>query len=90
MKTVHLIISGLVQGVYFRKSTQEQAIVFSLTGWVRNLENGNVECVATGSPEAINLLIRWCAKGPDAARVDNVGVSEMPEVQVFDGFEIRR
>lgn len=66
------IISGHVQGVWFRGSTQEQANRLEITGWAKNLANGNVEVIACGSEENLNILHQWLLQGPKNARVDNV------------------
>lgn len=68
-----LWISGKVQGVFFRKSTQARARELGLRGWVRNLADGRVELWAEGEAAALEALERWCeAGGPPAARVDAV------------------
>lgn len=66
------IISGKVQGVYFRASTQEKAQELGLTGWVRNLTDGTVELEATGEESSIKLLSDWLKVGPNGACVSNV------------------
>lgn len=70
-----ITVSGLVQGVFFRGNTVEQAVSLNLTGWVRNLENGDVEIVAEGEKEKIDKLIGWCHAGPSMARIDSVTVA---------------
>ena len=72
MSQVHLIISGKVQGVFYRASCQETAQRLGLTGWVRNLPDGSVEVLAQGEKEKIEKLIEWCRKGPDGAKVSGV------------------
>lgn len=75
-----LLVSGRVQGVWFRGSCAEQARALGVHGWARNLPDGRVEVVAEGPPEAVATLERWCHRGPPAARVDAVeGTDEPPE-----------
>jgi acylphosphatase len=71
-ETVHAVISGRVQGVWFRGWTCEQARDLGLSGWVRNRRDGTVEAVFSGSPDAVRRMIEHCHKGPPAARVDRV------------------
>lgn len=72
-ETVHVIISGRVQGVWFRGWTCEQARGLGLTGWVRNRrDDGTVEAVFSGRTDAVRRMIEMCHKGPPAARVDAV------------------
>ncbi len=69
---VHLVVSGLVQGVYFRYSTVEEATLLGVCGWVRNLPDGRVEVEAEGERAALESLVRFCRRGPPAARVDEI------------------
>lgn len=70
----HLIVSGKVQGVFYRASCQEVAIQYGLKGWVRNLPSGEVEALIQGEKEKIEKLIDWCKKGPPHARVSDVKI----------------
>ena len=63
----HLMISGRVQGVFYRMETQRAAGRLGVTGWVRNKPNGMVEAVATGEKKAVDALIQWCRTGPPAS-----------------------
>ena len=72
----HLRIHGLVQGVYYRQSLQEQAQALEVTGWVRNRLDSSVEAVLCGSPQALERLIEWSRTGPPAAVVSEVVVTE--------------
>ncbi|MEN6463600.1 MAG: acylphosphatase, partial [Syntrophaceae bacterium] len=72
MKRVHLIVSGRVQGVFFRARTKAMAESLDLKGWVRNLSDGSVEAVFEGSGPAVNEAVEWCRKGPSRAVVTNV------------------
>ena len=74
MLQASLIISGKVQGVFYRASCQEVAQRLGLTGWVKNLSGGNVEVLAQGEKEKIEKLIQWCKKGPPGAMVSDVNI----------------
>ncbi|MEW6026311.1 MAG: acylphosphatase [Planctomycetota bacterium] len=76
MKAVraHLLISGVVQGVFFRHYAFETAHKLGLTGWVRNLASGQVEAVIEGPKNNVDEMIKWCHHGPDSARVTNVDI----------------
>jgi len=80
-------VSGRVQGVWFRGSTQAEARRRGADGWVRNCRDGSVEAVFEGPPEAVVALVAWCGRGPPAARVENVEWwEETPEG--LHGFDI--
>ena len=85
---MHCLVTGRVQGVWYRAATREQAQRLALDGWVRNLEDGSVEVVAAGEPAAIGALCAWLWQGPRAARVDSVTVEECSEA-VGSGFDVR-
>ena len=89
MPTIHLIIKGKVQGVFFRATAKDVADEIGVTGWVKNTEEGNVEIMATGSEEQLDKLIEWCRKGPKRAIVTGV-VENSREEQHFTGFEVLR
>lgn len=72
MPQVHLLISGRVQGVFFRMHTHKKAVELKLTGWVRNLSGGEVEAFAEGPEEKLMAFIEWCHQGPPAADVEDV------------------
>ena len=86
---VHLIISGVVQGVLFRAGASRAAYALKLNGFVRNLSNGNVEVLAEGDEEALQKLIDWCRKGPLGARVDHIEMTWGEAKGQFDQFQIR-
>ncbi|MEP0825598.1 MAG: acylphosphatase [Nitrososphaera sp.] len=70
----HILVSGTVQGVYFRQNTKEVATKHNVTGWVRNLPDGRVEAILEGNEPDVNKVIEWCHVGPPKAKVDNVSV----------------
>ena len=72
MHRLHLKIHGLVQGVFYRATAQEEGTRLGLTGWIRNCPNGCVEIVAEGARDHLTALRDWCRKGPPAARVDEL------------------
>lgn len=89
MKRVHVIISGRVQGVFFRAETQRTAMNFNLAGWVRNTADGRVEAVFEGEDENVDKMIAWCHIGPPAARVQEVIAEEEPYTGEFRDFNIK-
>lgn len=88
-KRVHVVISGKVQGVFYRDSTKQKAQQLSVNGWVRNLNDGRVEAVFEGDEQAIHDLIDWCYKGPRLAQVSDVDVRFLSVTNEFDTFSIR-
>jgi acylphosphatase len=80
-------VSGRVQGVFFRASTRQEALRLGLCGYARNLPDGRVEVVASGSADAMNALERWLWQGPPAARVGEVVRGDYADA-VADGFDI--
>ena len=89
MIACHLLITGLVQGVFFRASTEQKAKESGLTGWVRNTDDGAVEVHAEGPENVLNEFIEWCKKGPPKARVDSVKMTKT-KPEHFSSFEIMR
>jgi acylphosphatase len=85
MVAAHFLVSGRVQGVFYRASAREQALALGLSGYARNLPDGRVEVLACGSASAIDAFERWLWQGPAAARVDAVTreAAAAPEVQGF-------
>ena len=71
---VRVVISGRVQNVFFRASTEREARRLGLGGSVRNLEDGTVEAVFEGPASAVDAAVEWCRVGPDRARVKSVEV----------------
>ncbi len=84
----HCIVSGRVQGVFFRDSTRRMAVELGVSGYARNLVDGTVEVLACGSEQAVNALCDWLRQGPPSARVDDI-VCELRDYRAQDGFSIR-
>lgn len=82
------MVSGRVQGVYFRGSASDIARDLGLTGWVRNLADGRVEATACGDAAVLDAFARWLAHGPPHARVADVVAREV-EPQTYADFSIR-
>ena len=74
--TRHLIITGRVQGVYYRESMRIEADRLGVTGWVRNRRDGAVEAMVHGDPEWVEALIQWAWQGPPAAQVASIVITE--------------
>lgn len=89
MPTVHLLVKGEVQGVFFRATAKRTAENIGITGWVKNTKDGNVEAMVSGSDPQLQKFISWCKKGPEKAIVDEVIVTEKEEAG-FRGFAILR
>ncbi len=84
-----VLISGRVQGVFFRASTRDVAERLGLKGYVRNLPGMKVEAVFEGPKDKVEQAIAWCHQGPPAARVSKVDVRWAEPKGEFSGFEIR-
>ena len=87
MKCTHLIVSGRVQGVFFRANVRDKALQLGLKGYAKNLPNGDVEIVAEGNEEKIKELIDFIKKGPGIASVTGIQVKHK-EPESFKNFEI--
>lgn len=70
----HLLVSGKVQGVFYRKYTQRVGSALGLTGWVRNLPNGEVEILAEGTATELDAIQRWCYTGSPKSKVTAVNL----------------
>jgi len=86
---VHLIISGRVQGVFYRHNTMKKAVELELKGWVKNLPDGNVEAIFEGIPKRVHEMIRWCHMGPPFADVKNVEEVWEEPTDEFSSFDLR-
>lgn len=89
MVAVSITVYGKVQGVFFRKFTQQIAHSLDIKGFVKNNTDGSVYIEASGEDEQVQKLIDWCAKGPAASRVDKTEVNNISPGK-YSGFEIRR
>lgn len=87
MPAINLRVTGSVQGVFYRATTQEKAKELNLNGWVKNCPDGAVEIFAEGADDALTEFTNWCHHGPDTAEVDGVEIKEVDE-QGTEGFEI--
>lgn len=84
----HVVITGIVQGVFFRLETQHVAEKYGVSGWVRNQRDGSVEAVCEGEREAVDALLAWCRKGPPRASVANVDVQWQNYTGEFSKFRV--
>ncbi|MCW8924129.1 MAG: acylphosphatase [Gammaproteobacteria bacterium] len=89
MACYRYLISGRVQGVFYRASAQHQASVLGLCGWVRNLQDGRVELLACGDEAVLDELEKWLQIGPQYAKVSNIEVIAETSKELFDTFEVR-
>ena len=89
MPTVHLIIKGKVQGVFYRATAKNLAEEIGLCGWIKNIAEGNVEAAVTGTEMQLQHFIKWCKIGPSGSKVVEVIVTDVGEEQ-FDKFRIRK
>lgn len=84
----HAIISGRVQGVFFRMETLGAANRIGVNGWVRNLSNGAVEAVFEGDKDQVGAILEWCRTGPPNSRVDGVKVDWQNYSGEFSDFRV--
>jgi acylphosphatase len=87
--SVHVLISGRVQGVFFRANTKQQAEMLGLSGWVRNTRDGKVEAIFEGEEEGVNQILKWCYRGPSLSKVEKVDVKKQEPTNEYDDFSIR-
>ena len=83
------LISGRVQGVFYRASAQQQAVKLGLSGWVRNLPDGRVELLACGDQTVLEELEKWLQIGPDDAKVSNIEVIAESQKELAETFEVK-
>ena len=90
MKRIRIYVSGVVQGVFFRHHTREQAVRLGVTGWVRNLPDGRVEVLVEGEDEAVDRLVAYCRKGPPGAQVTRIQIDVEKWTGEFKDFAVKR
>lgn len=83
-----VVITGRVQGVFFRAETQRAALARGVDGWVKNRPDGAVEAVFEGPEEAVVAMLEWCKTGSPRSRVEKIDVKWDSDRREFDGFEI--
>jgi acylphosphatase len=88
MPAARFLVSGKVQGVFFRASTREQALKLGLRGYAKNLPDGRVEVLAEGDERALDALERWLHVGPPMARIESVERGDAEVGEVGEEFEI--
>ncbi len=88
MVRVRVIVSGKVQGVYYRQNTMETAKKYGVTGWVRNLPDRRVEAVFEGDLASVNKVVEWCKEGPPRAEVKGVELMTEDYTGEFSDFVI--
>ena len=84
----HVLVSGRVQGVFFRDSTRQKAEELGLAGWVKNTPDGQVEALFEGPSESVREMVDWCQDGPQRAAVENVDVDFEDADGDLEGFEV--
>jgi acylphosphatase len=87
-RRVRVLVTGRVQGVWYRESCREQATALGVSGFVRNRSDGRVEAELEGSPASVERVVEWCRSGPPRAEVEHVDVVEVPPVGDA-GFRVR-
>ena len=85
----HVLISGIVQGVFFRSTLRSQAKLLGVNGWTRNTIDGNVEVVFEGDKDQVEKMVTFCWKGPPGAFVRDVKVEWQKPKYDLKGFDIR-
>lgn len=85
----HVVVHGLVQGVWFRQSTKDEAARLGIFGWVRNLRDGTVEAVFEGEKKKVEEIVGWCHRGPSGANVTKVDIKWGKYIGEFNRFDIR-
>ena len=85
-QTLHLVIHGRVQGVFFRDSMRREAQRLGIAGWVRNRSDGTVESAVQGESADVDAIVRWARRGPDRAQVERVAIE--PHDGSYSNFEV--
>lgn len=89
MKCIRCIVSGRVQGVFFRRSAQRRAAELGVSGWAHNLPDGTVEVLACGEDDAVETMRHWLWRGPPGASVSDVQWAPAEPPAGLEGFEVR-
>ncbi len=89
MPTIHLLIKGKVQGVFYRATAKKIADKLNIKGWIKNTDAGNVEAIITGAEPLLQEFINWCKQGPPKAIVEDVIVTPQQET-TFEDFKVIR
>jgi acylphosphatase len=90
MTRADVLITGRVQGVFYRHSAQQEAMRLGLVGEVRNLPDGSVEAIAEGPRDRLEEFVAWCRRGPPSAEVENVRVRWSAPLGEFRTFMVAR
>jgi len=88
VRCLRVVISGHVQGVCFRHYTRQKANELGITGWVKNLPNGDVEALICGTSQQVDVMLAWLAVGPEHARVSNCSAYPCDLPQLPNNFDI--
>jgi len=84
----HIFVTGRVHGVFFRENTRERANSFGITGWIKNIDDDQVEAVLEGNREKVENIIQWAGKGPMLARVTKIDVRWEEYKGEYNNFEV--
>lgn len=88
-KNVHAVVSGRVQGVFFRDYTRTEAERLGVSGWVRNKSDGSVEVLISGEEHKVDQMVEWLHQGPPMAKVSSVELETVDNPGSLKAFEIR-
>ncbi len=86
---LRMVVTGRVQGVFFRGAAAAQARALGIGGYARNLNDGTVEIVAEGARQALETMVAWAHRGPSAAHVEEVQVEWGEVLETFNEFKVR-
>lgn len=89
METVHLVIKGKVQGVFYRASAKDVATELNIKGWVKNMPDGNVEMLVSGDKDQLEKFIDWCRSGPKRAVVKEIIITSRDDSSLPGFFIIK-
>ena len=84
----HILVTGKVQGVFFRQATKVVAIKNNVNGWVKNLENSQVEILLEGEETNVSSVVDWCRHGPANSRVDKIEINQQIFIDELLNFEV--